>query len=72
MNNFLQTKQLIHKLQTVIRFPHHKLESTERGTVQFRTSEDDVYSVEELLAQIFSHAKGQAESYAEQKIKVDK
>lgn len=51
------------------RFPHHKLESTERGTVQFRTSEDQLYSVEELLAQIFSHAKGQAENYAEQKIK---
>lgn len=51
------------------RFPHHKLESTERGTVQFRTSEDELYSVEELLAQIFSHAKGQAESYADQKIK---
>lgn len=51
------------------RFPHHKIEATERGTVQFRTSEDIVYTIEELLAMIFSHAKNQAEVYAEQKIK---
>ena len=36
----------------------------------FRTSEDIVYTIEELLAMIFSHAKNQAEVYADQKIKV--
>jgi len=51
------------------RFSHHKLEATDRGTVQFRTSDDDLYSVEELMAMIFSHARFQAETYAEQKIK---
>jgi hypoxia up-regulated 1 len=51
------------------RFPHHKLESTERGTIQFRTSEDAVWSVEELMAMMFSHARQQAEAYTEQKIK---
>ena len=29
-----------------------------------------MYTIEELLAMIFSHAKNQAEVYAEQKIKV--
>jgi len=51
------------------RFAHHKLEATDRGTVQFRISEDTAYSVEELLGMIFAHAKTQAEGFAEQKVK---
>merc|ERR1719244_1093863 len=51
------------------RFPHHKLEATERGTVQFRLDEDTVYSVEEMLGMLFAHAKKQAEDFTEQKIK---
>ena len=40
------------------------------GTVQFRLSEEEVFSVEELLGMIFSHGKKQAEDFTEQKIKV--
>ena len=40
------------------------------GTVEFETDGGTLYSVEELLGMILSHAKQQAETYAEQKIKV--
>ena len=40
------------------------------GTVQFRLSEEEVFSVEELLGMIFSHGKKQAEDFTDQKIKV--
>ena len=40
------------------------------GTVQFRLSDEEVYSVEELIGMIFSHGKKQAEDFTDQKIKV--
>jgi len=51
------------------RFPHHNIRESDRGTVEFVLSDDVSYTVEELLGMIFSHAKLQAETYAEQKIK---
>lgn len=51
------------------RYPHHTLEATpDRGTVQFRIDEDTAYTVEELLAQIVTHAVENAATFAEQEI----
>lgn len=51
------------------RFPHHTIQESSRGTVEFKLEDDLVYSVEELLGMIFSHAKKQAEDFTEQKLK---
>lgn len=51
------------------RFPHHTIQESERGTVEFKLASGEVYSVEELLGMIFSHAKRQAEDFTEQKVK---
>jgi len=51
------------------RFPHHKIQESERGTVEFKLASGEVYSVEELLGMIFSHAKKQAEDFTDQKVK---
>ena len=40
------------------------------GTVEFKLASGEVYSVEELLGMIFSHAKKQAEDFTDQKVKV--
>jgi len=65
-------KKLEHPLVEAFqkRFPEHKLEAdAERGTVLFRTPDDIVYSVEELIGMMLAHAKNQAEVYTEQSIK---
>ncbi|GFR62018.1 hypoxia up-regulated protein 1, partial [Elysia marginata] len=52
------------------RFPYYKMEKDEeRSTVLFRTDNDSVYSVEELLAMILEKAKEYAQDFAEQDIK---
>jgi len=65
-------KKLDHPLVAAFqkRFPEHKLEAdSERGTVVFRTPDDVLYSVEELVGMLLAHAKNQAEVYTEQAIK---
>ncbi|GFO47003.1 hypoxia up-regulated protein 1 [Plakobranchus ocellatus] len=52
------------------RFPYYSMEKDEgRGTVLFRTEDDSLYSVEELLAMILEKAKEYAQDFAEQDIK---
>lgn len=52
------------------RYPFYELkEDPERGTVLFQHDENTVYSPEELVAMILSHAKLIAEEYTEQKVK---
>ncbi|RUS70581.1 hypothetical protein EGW08_021660 [Elysia chlorotica] len=52
------------------RFPYYTMKKDEnRGTVLFKTDDDSVYSVEELLAMILEKAKEYAQDFAEQDIK---
>ncbi|XP_051164816.1 hypoxia up-regulated protein 1 isoform X3 [Leptopilina boulardi] len=52
------------------RFPYHNIvEDKERNTIMFQLNENTTYTPEELLAQIFHHAKEMAEKSAGQTIK---
>lgn len=52
------------------RFPYHNIvEDKERNTIMFQLNENTTYTPEELLAQIFYHAKEMAEKSATQTIK---
>ena len=52
------------------KFPYYSIEPCpEREAVCFKHDEETVYSVEELVAMILSHAKTIAESFTGQKVK---
>ncbi|XP_017294436.1 hypoxia up-regulated protein 1, partial [Kryptolebias marmoratus] len=52
------------------RFPEHQLqEDLVRGTVSFKSSEDVLYTPEELLGMVLNYSRGLAQDFAEQQIK---
>lgn len=52
------------------RFPFYEIvEDPQRGTVAFKHDENTVFTVEELMGMILTHAKNIAEEYTEQKIR---